>query len=239
MRRPDLKLVKIHRQARKNPIILFSRHVRKTGELSQDFEDAKHIFFDSKSNLDEVLTEAYENVESAIDVAILCWTNRARIRLNIAARKALGYKGAPHRGELLICLKNMRDANADIYNGMRGVVNSDCFFIDGEWAFDCSVGFPEESILPRTLSLCAPQFFRERVFESVEELNDRGIDVDSMSGLALFDMGYALTTHKAQGSQAKHVIVWIEEGAQSDAKFWKRWLYTSVTRASEKLTILV
>ena len=235
---PDLKLVKIHRQAKKNPIILFSRHVRKTGDLSQDFEDGKHIVFDSKKNVDEVLRDAYGSVESAIDVAVLCWTNRQRIRLNIAARKALGFKGAPHRGEILICLKNMRDSNADIYNGMRGVVNSDCFFIDGEWAFDCSVGFPEESILPRILSLCAPQFFRERVFESVDEMQERGIPIDTLSGINFFDFGYALTCHRAQGSQMKHVILWVEDGAQVDEKFWRRWVYTAVSRSSSKLTVL-
>jgi ATP-dependent exoDNAse (exonuclease V) alpha subunit len=103
------------------------------------------------------------------------------------------------------------------------------------------VGFPEEAILPRNLSLCAPQFFREKVFESVDDLQDRGIPVESMSQAgALFDFGYALTVHKSQGSQAKHVIFVVEDSARGgDEKFWRRLAYTAATRSSEKLTILI
>ena len=54
----------------------------------------------------------------------------------------------------------------------------------------------------------------------------------------MFDFGYALTCHKAQGSQMHHVILYVEEGAKSDEKFWKRWLYTATTRAVERLTVL-
>jgi ATP-dependent exoDNAse (exonuclease V) alpha subunit len=235
---PVLKLTKIHRQARTNPIIRFARHVRKTGELSTEFEDGEHIVFDSKKNVDAVLRDAYANVDAPIDVAILCWTNKSRIRLNLTARRVLGFKGAPSKGELLICLKNMRNANADIYNGMRGVVAEDTWIGDEGWELEALVGFPEESIEPRSLSLCAPQFNRERVFGSVDELKERGVAVDTMAGLQFCDFGYALTVHKSQGSQMKHVIVWIEEGAKSDPKFWKRWLYTATTRAVQQLTIL-
>ena len=238
MAHPDLKLLKIHRQARDNPIIRFARHVRKTGELDESFEDGKHIVFDARRNVEAVLRDAYKNVQSPIDVAILCWTNRQRIRLNQVARKVLKFRGTPSKGELLICLKNMRDANADIYNGMRGVVASDCFLQPGEWEFNCDVGFPEESLAPRALRLCAPQFNRERVFGSVDELKQIGIDVEGMGGLSLFDFGYALTTHKSQGSQMQHVIFYVEEGAKSDEKFWKRFSYTAVTRSSSKLTVL-
>jgi exodeoxyribonuclease-5 len=239
MAKPALKLTKIHRQARDNPIIRFARHVRKTGELSTEFEDGDHIAFDSKRNVDVVLQDAYANVDSPLDVAILCWTNKSRIRLNLAARKVLGFKGTPSKGELLICLKNMRNQNADIYNGMRGVVAEDTWIGDEGWELEALVGFPEENILPRQLTLCAPQFNRERVFGSVDELNARGVAVETMAGMAFADFGYALTCHRAQGSQMKHVVVWIEEGAKSDATFWKRWLYTAVTRSSERLTCLL
>ena len=53
----------------------------------------------------------------------------------------------------------------------------------------------------------------------------------------LFDFGYALTVHKAQGSQAKRVILFEERFKQMDEEQWKRWLYTAVTRAEEELYI--
>ncbi len=54
----------------------------------------------------------------------------------------------------------------------------------------------------------------------------------------LFDFGYALTVHKAQGSQAKRVIVFEERFPQMSDDNWRRWLYTAVTRAEEELYII-
>jgi len=54
----------------------------------------------------------------------------------------------------------------------------------------------------------------------------------------LFDFGYALTVHKAQGSQAKRVVLFEERFSQMDENMWRRWLYTAVTRAEEELFIV-
>ena len=53
----------------------------------------------------------------------------------------------------------------------------------------------------------------------------------------LFDFGYALTVHKAQGSQAKKVILFEERFNRTTDEQWKRWLYTAITRAEEELYI--
>ncbi len=53
----------------------------------------------------------------------------------------------------------------------------------------------------------------------------------------LFDFGYALTVHKAQGSQAKKVVLFEERFPKMTDDDWKRWLYTAVTRAEEELYI--
>ncbi|MBO4555167.1 MAG: AAA family ATPase [Elusimicrobiales bacterium] len=50
-----------------------------------------------------------------------------------------------------------------------------------------------------------------------------------------FDFGYALTVHKAQGSQARKVIMLEERFPKMDDETWRRWLYTGVTRAQEEL----
>ncbi len=54
----------------------------------------------------------------------------------------------------------------------------------------------------------------------------------------LFDFGYALTVHKAQGSQAKRVVLFEERFAKMDDEQWRRWLYTGITRAEEELFII-
>jgi exodeoxyribonuclease V len=52
-----------------------------------------------------------------------------------------------------------------------------------------------------------------------------------------FDSAYALTVHKAQGSQWDHVVLFDESFAFRENR--SRWLYTGITRAAKRLTILV
>jgi exodeoxyribonuclease-5 len=52
-----------------------------------------------------------------------------------------------------------------------------------------------------------------------------------------FDYGYALTVHKAQGSQWKSVVLFDESGAFREHR--NRWLYTGITRAAERLTVVL
>jgi len=52
-----------------------------------------------------------------------------------------------------------------------------------------------------------------------------------------FDFGYALTVHKAQGSQWDDVVLFDESWAFRENR--ERWLYTGVTRAAKSLTVVV
>jgi len=53
----------------------------------------------------------------------------------------------------------------------------------------------------------------------------------------LFDYGYALTVHKAQGSEAPKVVLIEERSKHMSDEDWRRWLYTAVTRAERELFI--
>jgi exodeoxyribonuclease-5 len=52
-----------------------------------------------------------------------------------------------------------------------------------------------------------------------------------------FDYGYVLTVHKAQGSQWDDVVLFDESFAFPESR--KRWLYTGVTRAAKRLTVVM
>jgi exodeoxyribonuclease-5 len=48
--------------------------------------------------------------------------------------------------------------------------------------------------------------------------------------------GYALTVHKAQGSQWDDVVLFDESGVFNENS--RRWLYSGLTRAIEKVTVV-
>jgi ATP-dependent exoDNAse (exonuclease V) alpha subunit len=245
MQNPDLKLEKIHRQAEKSPIIALSRHIREGGKI-RDFKGhllipgapEAAIDFRAKQDLPEALIDAYITScpLSILDVGVLCWTNRTRCKLNGAARKALEYAGPPRKEEPVICLKN----KPPVYNGMRGLLTEDSKLREGQpWLLDASVAFPDEGLPASPKTLCAPQFFREKTFASVEELQERGVSVYSMSSAGeMYDMGYAMTVHKSQGSQFSHVLLYVDRAENPWEEESRRYFYTAVTRASERLTIL-
>jgi exodeoxyribonuclease-5 len=62
-------------------------------------------------------------------------------------------------------------------------------------------------------------------------------DWREMRGLVESVWGYAITCHKAQGSQWENVIVY-DDGLGRTAQDRARWLYTAITRAERGLVIL-
>ena len=238
MKHPDLCLERIHRQAEGNPIIRLAHEVRETGRLvPHDLREGAGgaVEFVPKSDLRHVLQRAYGFAASPLDVAILCWTNRNRIRLNSDARRARGISGPPRAGDLMLCLKNY----PPVFNGCRGVVTSDAVEGAEPWILDVEMGFPEDDVPARPYEICVAQINRERPFASLEELTKLGIEVESVGEAGgLYDFGYAMTVHKMQGSGVPHVILYLDrpqDGSEDSRKFF----YTAVTRASERLTVLV
>jgi exodeoxyribonuclease V len=234
---PDLKLEKIHRQAEKSPIIRLAHDVRGGASLRSWRGKAEgEISFLPQRSAEAVLGDALRDAASPLDVAAIAWTNRNRIRLNAMARKALGHRGPPKKGEVVLCLKN----RPPVFNGMRGLLEEDSA-LGGEprpWILRGKVDFPDEGLAPSLFEMFVPQFNREKTFQSLEEVKALGVEAYSMKEIGdLFDMGYALTCHKAQGSQFDHVVVYADkpEGSEDAAK----WFYTAITRSSRLLTILM
>jgi exodeoxyribonuclease-5 len=52
-----------------------------------------------------------------------------------------------------------------------------------------------------------------------------------------FSYGYAITTHKAQGSEWNNVVIWEEQFPYAKDEH-KRWLYTAITRCSKKCVLI-
>ena len=171
-----------------------------------------------------------------LDAVVLCWRNATRVRVNRMVRGHLELNGRPPQvGEPLVALRNY----PPVYNGMRGLVTTEFAPLEDWWMLRGSLEFPDEGVEPTSHEICRDQFHRERPFDSLDDLEKAGIKVFSMSGAGhLYDFGYAITVHKSQGSQFKHVVVvadWRQDYSQENTR---RLAYTAVTRAAERLTVL-
>lgn len=225
MQSPNLKLEEIHRQAKKNPIIGVSITARETGNIPTGrYGDTVVKYGRENSETPEILQEMLNNYHP--ETLILCGYNKTRKRLNAFIRNALGIESKePVAGDRVICLRN--NHKAQIYNGMLGTITQISRKNDQVYAADIEID-GEDDVYSGFIA--ADQFDADTALNFTE--NRR-----LFNGIDLFDFGYALTVHKAQGSQARKVILFEERFSKMTDDDWKRWLYTAVTRAEEELYI--
>ena len=174
----------------------------------------------------EVVGEAYDRL--GLDMAVLVRRNAIRKNFNIMPREEL----EPQIGDIVICLRN----NPPVYNGMRGIVRHiEPYLL--HW-YKAVIAFPEDGIDVEGL-INRYQFGREATIESTLDLNKPNIRYPRALPLGmLFDFGLALTVHKAQGSAFQEVILCPEKWSSDKEDDYCKWLYTAVTRAANKLTIV-
>lgn len=208
---PDFMLTEIHRQAADNPIIRLSMAIR----------EGEH--FDEQSDRCRLLTRKEITTEEIMAAdQILVGANRTRKRYNDRLRELHGHTDdTPESGEKLVCLRN---------NKKKGLLNGGIWTVDrrmsprgGRVRFSVR---PEEG--GKAVTVSVPRAFFLDGPEAVPWAQRKGADE--------FDYGYALTVHKAQGSQWDSVVLFDESYMFREHQ--QRWLYTAVTRAAERLTLV-
>jgi exodeoxyribonuclease-5 len=237
MKNPDVKLEKIHRQAKGNPIIRLAHMVRNGApdDVIKDFIE----------DIDDERVRWTRGWDEAVHFGkppgfVLSHTNRLRRTMNIRIREQVfGYDehDDPKKGEVIICLKNKRldDTGLFIPNGMRGVLVSEPHVSEHHVTAD--VQFDEPVGLVTGLVMCRHQFLREKTFAGFDEVP--GNPRNWFTTGALCDYGSALTTHKSQGSSAPNVAVFVERSlGVLDESERRRWLYTATTRAVDRLLLV-
>jgi exodeoxyribonuclease-5 len=160
-----------------------------------------------------VAREAQDADVIAADV-ILCFTNRTRLAANNYARRVRGFwQPTPQIGEPVVCLKNAADYG--LFNG--AVYSLEAPFREG----DSEIHLNIDGVLS-SIPLVRFAGVKSGLKEGVEETTS-------------FDFGYAMTVHKAQGSEWPAVLLMDE---YNRAEHRKEWLYTAITRAAERIVVV-
>ena len=208
---PDFMLTEIHRQAADNPIIRLSMAIREGEHFDEQSEQCRLV------SRKDITTDEIIGADQ-----ILVGANRTRKRYNDRLRELHGHTDAtPEAGEKLVCLRNNKKKG--LLNGGLWTVASRLSPRGGRVRFSVR---PEEG--GKAVNVSVPRQFFTDGPESVPRPQRKGADE--------FDYGYALTVHKAQGSQWDNVVLFDESFMFRE--HGARWLYTGVTRAAERLTLV-
>lgn len=225
MQKPMLLLEQIHRQLEGNPIIELSIQARTSGEILPGIY-APHVrkYLKSSEESGEMMQDLLASFNE--NTLLLCGYNHTRIKLNAQIRQNRElFSSEPVAGDRVICLRNNHAKG--IFNGMQGTIQL-IEDVDQTWYY-------AEIYMDGEADLYKGNIAKAQ-FNSTEGVNYRAGRKETVNG-DLFDFGYALTVHKAQGSQAQRVILFEERFAKMDDAMWRKWLYTAVTRAEEELYI--
>lgn len=212
---PDIMLTEIHRQAADNPIIRMSMRIREQQGLEFGVYGESKVIHSSEVDRQEVLTADQ----------ILVGRNLTRTSYNNRVRRLKGLPDQmPVPDDRLVCLRNNKEKgllNGQIFTAKkvnlkgRGVIS---MLLDPSDA-----GARAADVMVHT---------HEKFFQGREE----ELGWAERKRFDEFNFGYALTVHKSQGSQWDNVYLFDESNVFREHR--DRWLYTGVTRAAERITVV-
>ena len=241
--KPHIFLDEIMRQAAESEIIQLTMKIR-NGESLDLFKGNEVQIFKKNEFNTGMMTWADQ---------IIVATNATRQSINQQMRKILGYSGLPQHGERMICLRNYwddcNDAGDALVNGTTGIIENpfesfrripayikndrrDLPTIVGNFIPDGGIEFHSIE-MDKEMIMTGEQCINWRVAYQLGKLKPKIGDIVPKE----FAFAYAITCHKAQGSEWEKVLV-VEEGFPFAKEEHARWLYTACTRASEKLVLL-
>ena len=237
---PHIFLDEIMRQAQESEIIRLSMDIR-LGNPIQYF----------KGNEVQVIrpNEVGEGHLFWAD-QILTATNAKRAEINKRMRAANGFGDLPQNGDKVICLRNNWDIESSDGNSL----------VNGTIGYLQNIKFYHAIFPCRRFTLDTPAIQADLIADTLEQDVYCSLDIDEkavrtgvkaftsqqeyaimhyakMEPLIEFNYGYAITCHRAQGSEWGKVLVF-EEAFPFEREEHARWLYTAVTRAQDKLVLV-
>lgn len=213
--KPDFMLTEVHRQAADNPIIAMSMKIREGGRLKTGTFGESMVIRRGDADLTKLVMGSDQ---------VLVGMNKTRRLYNQRIRELLGKSGWFVEGDRAVCLKNNRE---------MGLLNGGIWNVDKVRHQDDDITSMQVSPLDAGMVQMPAEVVTHHAWIRGEE---RSLDWREARRYQPFDFAYALTCHKAQGSQWNSVVVFDQSHIFEDAK---SWLYTAVTRAAEKVTVVL
>ena len=240
---PHIFLDEIMRQEAESEII----------QLTMKIREQKPIDYISSGKEVKVIDK------NALNTGMLLWadqvltaTNAKRLVVNNQMRALLGFGSEPEEGDKVICLRNYWDdlsMNGDpLVNGTIGTlrnsfktwreiprwIKSDIHKFDvlqSDLVIDNDIY--ENVEMDRKMIITGEKCCDWRLSYQLGRLKPKYGEIVPKE----FAYGYAITCHKAQGSEWDKVLV-LEESFPFSKEEHARWLYTACTRASSRLVLL-
>ena len=246
--RPDIFLSEVHRVAMDNPITRFATDIRNGLNPSiRDYmiehnSDKREICY-AKFGHPKLFQSIIEN-----QAQVICYSNSTRHNLNNQIRSAKGYSpNTLMAGEPVVCLENWREMKYNdndermeqlvFYNGQ--IVETET---DNNMTNDNFVALPNK-IKGYGTKFILP-FWNHDYFSIADdstrwwnEFQRRKLTKDKPVRGIKMDYSYAITAHKAQGSEYDVVAIMDERSKVRDGHA-QRWYYTAITRAKQRLLLI-
>ena len=231
LEKPDVQLNEVMRQEKDSPIIY----------LSQLASHGIRIPFGTYGDNEcRVIHKDQLRDEDLYDADIvICGTNRMRDTINLYIRENIQGIKEPYltEGDKLICRQNKWGIT----------LNDDITLVNGLIGYATKI-YKETRAKGALMEIdFRPEFYKSERFNRVPIKYDypfQPYDVRMKTNVArfggsnvLFEFGNCITCHLAQGSQYDNVVVYVENC--SDSLYFRQWLYTAITRAKKKLTLVI
>jgi exodeoxyribonuclease-5 len=212
---PDTMLTEVHRQAADDPIVRLSMAVREGRSLEMGRHGDSEVVQRSALDPDRVM---------AAD-QVLVGRNNTRRAYNTRIRQKQDIEDPlPIAGDKLVCLRNNR--KKALFNGGLWRVKARA---QSKSRIVTMRIVPDEELGARTAKVSVRADCFTGAIEEIPWQQRKPYDE--------FDFGYVLTVHKSQGSQWDDVVLFDESFAFPESR--ARWLYTGITRAARRLSIVV
>lgn len=210
-RRPDFHLDEIHRQAKDNPILHLAHLARKRMDIPLG------SYGESRVTRDLQAQEALNCNQ------MLVGRNKTRLYYCKRLREERGYKDIVEIGEKLMCLRNSKE----------GYFNGSIWFVEEHHGFT-----NDKERVHLSLRSEDPNVPTREALVHCKTLRGEEMHFMDAQGAQSMVSAEAATVHKFQGSEGDHIVL-LDESRAAARDDWHKWLYTGITRARERITLVV